>query len=437
VRRLEPGTFGLLPLLKSICIAASVEFLGKECFIGQTDAGRRRGTPLEHVTFEPGSQLREIESGAFSGCNALKGLRIPASVETMTARSLPPAAFPVFSGGQIEIDPGNQHFGQSNGFLIDFPNHSILRYSGNDREVVIGDEIEKLDEDCFYASKKLRIVHFGQQSHLRAIETAAFRNCWALKSITIPSPVTFIGDFCFMGVGLLASVTFCPGSQLKWVGEGTFFGCTSLKSLVLPSSTETIRASCFWHCVSLENSPLPVDSAVIRIEESAFSACHKFTSFIIPSTVEFVGENCFVHSDAIASFTFGSPSHLRELLDIPHRLSGFISVPDSVETLSFSPIPKGSDRLVLGFGNDSKLQAIKARQNEFNILPQAFLQVLSRHLKLFRQNMEFEPHAWCFMPWSHPALPPQTAIDTGMSSRMLITVENPVIWRRRSDVDRI
>jgi hypothetical protein len=47
-------------------------------------------------------------------------------------------------------------------------------------------------------------------------------------------------------------------------------------------------------------------------------------------------------------------------LDLPPALSGFISIPDSVECLSFS---QGSRRLldqVLLFGSESKLQTFQA-----------------------------------------------------------------------------
>jgi hypothetical protein len=60
------------------------------------------------------------------------------------------------------------------------------------------------------------------------------------------------------------------------------------------------------------------------------------TSMVLPSSVEASGDECFIGSDSLSSLAFSSPSRLRELLDLPLQLSGFVSIPDSVEILSLS-----------------------------------------------------------------------------------------------------
>jgi hypothetical protein len=89
IRRLESCTFPQNCSLRSICIAASVEFIARSSFIALDPAHSRLISDLSIVTFEAGSKLREIEAGAFSGCPMLKRMCIPASVERMTGKSLP------------------------------------------------------------------------------------------------------------------------------------------------------------------------------------------------------------------------------------------------------------------------------------------------------------------------------------------------------------
>jgi hypothetical protein len=73
--------------------------------------------------------VQEIAPDSFSLWSELNELWIPASVETMTGASFLP------SNCMIEVDNGNQHFGQRADFLMDLKHHWILQYPGNKSEV--------------------------------------------------------------------------------------------------------------------------------------------------------------------------------------------------------------------------------------------------------------------------------------------------------------
>jgi hypothetical protein len=47
----------------------------------------------------------------------------------------------------------------------------------------------------------------------------AFRNCWHLEAIAIPSSLTSLSDFSFTGCTAMARVTFCAGSNFSVVSE--------------------------------------------------------------------------------------------------------------------------------------------------------------------------------------------------------------------------
>jgi hypothetical protein len=65
--------------LRSICVPASVEFLGERSFSSCN--------PLSSLTFESGSKLTRIEANAFYCCSSLKSICLPASVEFLGERS--------------------------------------------------------------------------------------------------------------------------------------------------------------------------------------------------------------------------------------------------------------------------------------------------------------------------------------------------------------
>jgi hypothetical protein len=167
-------------------------------------------SPLESVTFEPGSKLREIESGGFCGCELLKEICIPASVTKLNA-----ASFPRSRNGQIEIEHGNEHFAMSGDFLTTFDGHWIIRYCGTGSELAIGDEIETICEYCFAFSSSIVFVSFGPLSKLSSIEIRAFWMCSELKTISIPASVTFLGNHCFDGSTSLRAIVF-----LRWFQIG-------------------------------------------------------------------------------------------------------------------------------------------------------------------------------------------------------------------------
>jgi hypothetical protein len=343
---------------------------------------------LAKVTFEPGSHLKEIKSEAFAGCHMTEELFIPASVERMTGASLPPSA-----SCRIAIESGNRYFEEKEGFVMALNHHCLVRFLGKRGIVSIPDDIEEIDECCFQFCDVFSLVLFGSTSKLSSIGRLAFHFCSSLKTIKIPSSVTFLGPYCFSGCCSLATVSFCDGehSSLKCISDHAFVLCAALESIVLPSSVKIIEAGCFFGCRKLVVSPLPVDSEVVRIERIAFSGCGSLRSMILPPSVAFVGEFCFRECSALSSLTFASPSHLRELLDLPPQLPVFLSIPDSVEILSFQSAPPPLHDRTLIFGPDSRLTEIRAKRSPRSSRWRSFVQFSSRSLKAFRIDLEFRP----------------------------------------------
>jgi hypothetical protein len=160
--RLERHTFCACTSLTSICIPASIEGMEDNCFFESSSGNRSLGwlfveaepsCCLENVTFEPGSRLRRIAAGAFYGCEFLKGISIPASVEEMSA-----ASFPKSRNCLFEIESDNRHFHMKGTFMIDFYEHLIVRYCGIASEVTISYQVEGIGVYCFFSCESIRSV---------------------------------------------------------------------------------------------------------------------------------------------------------------------------------------------------------------------------------------------------------------------------------------
>jgi hypothetical protein len=316
----------------------------------------------------------------------LKKLCIPASVEELKDGTLPDVL-----SCEIEVADGNRSIARRGDCLIDLNDHSLLRYLGSESEVEIPDEVETIGEGCFPFCENGCAVRFGPASRLSSIGARAFFKFRDLKAISIPSSVAFLGDRCFAGCTWLATVSFCAGSTLSRIGDRAFEDCSHLDSIILPSTVKTLGRHSFAGCQALESSPLPIDSQIVRIESNAFYKCSSLTSMFLPTSAEFLGGDCFNGCGRLSCLTFASPSHLREL-NIPSVLSGFVSIPDSVEILSFSRRGGGwghAPTRIFDFGVHSQLREI---QMGFSLgrLPRAFLQTSAHSLKSFRTKLEFE-----------------------------------------------
>jgi hypothetical protein len=400
MRELEFSAFSCCLSLKSICISASIEVIrlfstDTPCPFSGPKSGR---TPVEKITFEPGSRLREIAGHSFCNFPSLKSICLPASVEFMDGSS-----FIYSSLEEICVESGNPFFGVKGGFVVDFAGVRIVRYFGCGIDVTIPNEIETLGSYSF-SSRNISTIQFDAMSNVSMIESHTFEFCGQLQSICIPSLVTILGERCFYNCDLLQIVTFEPESQLITLGDSTFMQCPALKSIVLPSRLKIIGKCCFFKCKQLETVTFTNDSKLVRIEAWAFASCRRLRCLSLPPLLEFVGENCFDDSLSFSTLTFSSPSQLRELLDVPRQWSDFNVIPDSVEVVCLCESSQARHFCTLAFGEESRLGRLRmlktkaaSEKHPLTGLVQSsvgrfryFARISSRSLKTFRSNLEFE-----------------------------------------------
>jgi hypothetical protein len=120
---------------------------------------------------------------------------------------------------------------------MNFGRTALLRYSANSNsDIAVDSTVNEL------------AGFFGDGSRLRSIEKGAFRCCWRLPSIMIPSVVEVIGDEAFFACSSLREVRFETTSRLRLIGQLAFDECPDLQPVDVPSgatifSTFTVLAS--------------------------------------------------------------------------------------------------------------------------------------------------------------------------------------------------
>ena len=168
------------------------------------------------------------------------------------------------SGTVIRITLAEQYYGKIDG---------TVHYTKDDLLVAIGDAsgsitiqlgplVENADlesssvvctiGDVIESNSSLTTVSLdmSEASSVTSIGQDAFART-SLASVTIPSSMTSIGEAAFQNCRALASVTIPSSASVTSIGEWAFSCCTSLASVTIPSSVTRIGEYAFERCNSL------------------------------------------------------------------------------------------------------------------------------------------------------------------------------------------
>ena len=184
----------------------------------------------------------------------------------------------------------------------------------------------------------------GMTFRVTEIDDAAFRNCSALTSITIPEGIVRIGKLAFAECSSLTFITIPKTvTQIEsgWVsiGENVYRGhlftnCPCLTSIVveegnprykttqngngiidkttntliagdqttiIPNSVTSIGNDAFASCKALTSVTIP--DSVTSIGDFAFASCKALTSIAIPNSVTSIGSYAFSCCSSLTSVT--------------------------------------------------------------------------------------------------------------------------------------
>lgn len=144
-------------------------------------------------------------------------------------------------------------------------------FSGCDslEEVIIGKDVKFLGKSLFEGCSSLSSVTFAEDTALKEIDEAAFKDCISLEEISIPLTVTKLGDWCFQNTGL-KSICLKNKSGWPWqdTGDGLFAECYNLTSVDL-GNFSTLHNNTFRNCPNLTRLVIP--ASVTGIGADAFN----------------------------------------------------------------------------------------------------------------------------------------------------------------------
>lgn len=290
--------------LESITVLGSVNNIASEVF--------KDCTSLKTAVFASGIKIEEIPQHCFSGCTALTGFEIPATIKRIEDSAFADCS----SISSIAIPASVSTIGP-----IAFINCTGLT------------RVDITDLNAW-----LGITFMDKNSNPLYLAGNLYLNNELLTDLVVPETVKSLKKFAFQGGKCLKSVSL-PTTMTSLPGYA-FSGCTSLEKVVMPYSISTVDTYAFEDdealkgvCISdmpswcnidfanVQSNPLyyahnlvlngtTIEALEIPVSVSAvkpFSfAGGCFADIIFPSTVKTIGESAFSGNSTLKSLTLGS-----------------------------------------------------------------------------------------------------------------------------------
>lgn len=269
--------------------------------------------------------LKDIGQGLFQNCISLTKANVPyVDAPNSSAYKLMFSNCPKLT--DITIADGIK-LGGSKGEEM-FANTQITAFDFT--KVSMGSET-KYPAYMFMDCTKLQSVTFDLNCSIKSLGNYMFAGCTSLKTVELPTALTFLGTFTFTGSGLetislpagitvlgtsataasystavytfadcvnLKSITFA--SPITKLAKGIFVNCKSLESIDLSSATQ-IGNECFMGS-GLKSISLP---KITNIYQDAFKDCTKLETATFAAKITALGQRAFMGCTSLKSVDFG------------------------------------------------------------------------------------------------------------------------------------
>jgi hypothetical protein len=245
--------------LNELVIHSAIQFVGEDIF---KDCGIKKlkynltfsmqnvDVPQSLKEISISSEISEIPSFAFYGCEYVEKINIPNAVETI----------------------GNYSFWGCKALS----------------EINIPNQLKNVGSYAF--AKCFGLTSIDLPNSVMEIFDGAFSENTGLESITLPIGLKIINPYTFNGCSKIQSITIPVG--VEEIGDFAFSQCEALETIVIPANVKTIGSSAFEFCTGIEELVLP--ESVIALGGHVFLRCDRLiTLTILSATIPSMDGNVF------------------------------------------------------------------------------------------------------------------------------------------------
>lgn len=260
---------------------------------------------LEIPELLEGKKVTAIGKKAFGGCENLKSVSLPASLQRIGANAfgecinltevsisegvkwIDEAAFSACQLTEARLPASLEEIGQ-----IAFMGTSTFSVAKGSQafQVIDGSLFSKDKTALFYYRPEVEAASYTVPKGVKKIGAGAFLYQTALEEVILPETLEEIESMAFAGCGFLESIQI-PDS-VRRIGKGAFMDCEGLKTVQLPASMQIIEEATFAYCYNLKEIVIP--DQVEKIGTAAFFYCYCLSDLRIPSTVRKIADDSFV-----------------------------------------------------------------------------------------------------------------------------------------------
>ena len=171
------------------------------------------------------------------------------------------------------------------------------------KTVTLNTGVTEIGDQAFKGCTNLTTVTINGAA-ITTIGYQAFHGCQKLSDFPLPESLTSIGEEAFRNCEKFTTVTI--PTNCTSLGSGAFVWCTQLKTVTISSDID-IPDLCFQNCGNLEQV---ITTTTKNIGNSAFSKCVKLKA--VPTTAGLVeiGDNAFFECTSLTNVTLAEADHL-------------------------------------------------------------------------------------------------------------------------------
>ncbi|MBE6818184.1 MAG: hypothetical protein E7517_03365 [Ruminococcaceae bacterium] len=281
VAAIRDGAFTECSALKSVTIPDGVSVIEDSAF--------RSCTGLEEVTLA--DSVTDIENSAFDDCSALSAITIGSGMKHIRN-------YAFYNCNRLSDVYYTASKAQWSKISIDAENDPLTAATLHCAETTATGKCgENVNYTWDMEAETVVISGTGDMYDYNDTDNKSpFYYYGFIKTVTVESGVTSIGDYAFCGCADLESVALAD--SVEKIGKDAFELCKKLTGVTFGSGLTSIGKEAFKLCSALESVDIP--EGVTAVPERAFEFCEALKTVSLPLTVSNIGYRAFFNCSALA-----------------------------------------------------------------------------------------------------------------------------------------